>query len=102
MVPVITLACGVAIELVCNAVFGKKYYSDHRWTVGLTLLLSAVGCWFFTKYLERKPGRLVVDKATGQEWTLRPSHSVMAIPLSWWPAILALIGLGLEVAEFFK
>jgi hypothetical protein len=40
----------------------------------LALAAEAAAIWRLSRYLNRQPGRTVVDKATGREFVLRRSH----------------------------
>jgi hypothetical protein len=37
--------------------------------------------------------RVVVDKATGQEITLKSAHDFFFVPIKFWPYILAALGI---------
>jgi hypothetical protein len=56
------------------------------------IITSTLGWW-----LRNRPGRVVVDKATGQEITLRSSHSLFFIPLLYWGPIFAAMAIYLFV-----
>src|SRR4051812_6691457 len=49
----------------------------------LTALASAALGW----WLRKRPARIVIDKATGQEIALRRSHSLFFIPMIYWGII---------------
>lgn len=52
---------------------------------GIVLAGLLVGAWGL--YLRRRPGRVLIDKETGEEEVLRPRHSLFWIPvLYWWGA----------------
>jgi len=49
----------------------------------LTGLASGVLGW----WLQRRPARIVTDKATGKELAIRRSHSLFFIPMFYWGPI---------------
>jgi hypothetical protein len=60
---------------------------------GLALAAAAAAIWQLSKYLNRQPGRSVVDKATGREFVLRRSHSLFFIPIEYWAWIVAVLAI---------
>ncbi len=72
-----------------------------RWAVlitGLSLVASGELIRRFGRWLDRKPGREVIDKATGEEITLRPAHTLFFIPVRIWAGIA--FGLGAILCAF--
>ena len=53
----------------------------HHEAVGL--LVAAVLCWFVGRRLYRNGERVFVDKATGHEFAVKPSHTFMFIPMHY-------------------
>src|SRR5436190_21869999 len=67
------------------------------YTFFLTGLASgALGWW-----LRKRPAQVVIDKATGQEITLRRSHSLFFIPMIYWGPIFIAMSL-YEVVQLMK
>jgi len=52
------------------------------------LASGALGWW-----LRKRPAPVMIDKATGQEVTLRRSHSLFFIPMVYWGPIFIAMGL---------
>jgi hypothetical protein len=66
------------------------------------LIVSAAICWFLGDYLRKRPGRVVIDKQSGKEFTLNKAHTLFLIPVRWWAPILlvwALIEFGVEFSH---
>jgi hypothetical protein len=83
----------VGAQLVASALLGDDgavQYGD--WVTGLTLLLSAVLVHFIAMRLAARPGREVIDKATGEEITLRERHTLFFVPLRYWAILYAVLG----------
>ena len=76
-------------SIAANSIWGADYTAAHDWVVAAGIAIGAVFCWFAGVSMHRRGTRVVIDKATQQEITLRPSHSLFFIPVQWW----ALIGL---------
>jgi hypothetical protein len=101
-IPLIFLACAAPCELIFNGTFGGKYYETHLWAIAVAMFISAAGCWIFARYLRKRPERVFIDKATGQEMTFHRNDSFMIIPVRFWPHLLGLAGIVLCVVELFK
>lgn len=98
-VVVITFAALVGAEFGVERVFADdEYYQEHGWPKLVAFVAAAVPIWLLSNYLGRRPGRVVIDKATGQELTLGNAHDLFFVPLRYWPAILVLAGLAFAIA----
>jgi hypothetical protein len=82
-------------QLLADALFGKSFYPGNPWLRLVALIAGAVAVWFVGRWLNGRPGRVVIDKATGQEITLRARHTLFFIPMQYWAPIMVLIGLWL-------
>jgi hypothetical protein len=67
---------------------------------GLGLVIGGLLTWRFGKKWNSEPGRTLVDPATSQTVTLRPSHTLFFVPMQWWAvpmvgggALMVLVGL---------
>jgi len=100
LVAVIAFGCSLVGNLIANAIAGERYFDHHKWPLGVSLLVAAAICWFLGDYLRKRPGRVVIDKQTGKEFTLRKTHSLFFIPMHWWAPILGGCALIAFVAEF--
>jgi hypothetical protein len=100
LVVVIAFVCALVGNLIANAVAGEGYFDRHKWPLGVSLLVAAALCWLLGDYLRKQPGRVVIDKQTGREFTLRKTHSLFFIPMHWWGPIFGGCALIAFVAEF--
>lgn len=93
LVAVIGFGSLVLAEAMTEGFFhDQTYYQTHAWP-------KLVACWFAAalvygvgRWLDRQPGRAMIDKATGQEVVLRKKHALFFIPVRYWPYIF--LGLG--------
>ncbi len=96
------LILGVMItQSVYEAASGLKLAeqdADLMWAC--SLLMGSIGNFFFVKYLNRKPKRVVIDKETGEELILNGNGSLFLIPIEKWTAIYAVISLILWLRFF--
>jgi tryptophan-rich sensory protein len=93
LVAVIFFAIGALVGLFTQSFFHNPYYyEENGWPKFLTFSLAAGAVWYLAHYLNKKPGRVVIDKETSQEITLKPQHDLFFIKLEYWPYILFLIG----------
>ena len=58
---------------------GNKPISDRD--LAYTLFCTGLACGVLGWWLRKRPARIVIDKATGKEIELRPSHSLFFIPI---------------------
>lgn len=96
---IIAIVCSVLMQLACDAVFGSGYYKSSSWAMPLALLLASVAIFFVGQKLNNKPGRVVIDKATNEEYILKSTHSLFWIPLQYWGAVTAVLAVWMYVAS---
>jgi hypothetical protein len=93
LVVLIAMAMLIAVQLATGAVFGDpEFYKVHDWPKGVALLLAAVAVYFAGSYFNSRPGRTMIDKATGREIVLRRVHSLFFVPMQYWGFVLAAFG----------
>lgn len=52
-------------------------------------LLAGVAIWYFARRIESRPGRVLIDNATGREFTLRRSAGTLFfVPTRYWAFIV--------------
>jgi hypothetical protein len=96
-VALLAFAALLLAEVTVEAVFGDQtYYQAHGWPKLLALVVAAGAVWVLSRRLESRD-RVVVDKATGQELTLRDRHDLFFVPLRYWPGILVAFGIGVAI-----
>ncbi len=81
---IIAILPPIAFESALNAVFGPNYYQSHMLPKVASWLVAAVTLWLAGAWLAARPGRAVIDKESGQEMVLRPSHTLFWIPVRFW------------------
>lgn len=96
---VIAIVCSVAMQLLCDAVFGAGYYRSSRWAMPVALLLASGIIFFVGQKLNNKPGKVVIDKETNEEYILKSTHSLFWIPLQYWGAVTAVLAVWMYVAS---
>jgi hypothetical protein len=93
LVLVIGFAIFVLTELIIESLTkNSAFYQLHGWPKLLALWLAAGCVWVWARYLNRRPGRVMIDKATGKEVVLRAKHELFFIDIQYWPYILAVLG----------
>ena len=92
LVPGISFACFLLTQMAMTSIFNDaKYYTEHGWPKFLACLMAAglvgvVGLWL-------SGGRVYIDKGTGEQVTIRRSHSFFLIPVVYWAPMIAVGGL---------
>src|SRR5829696_7275512 len=94
VVPFIALLTAAMAEFIAEAITGDDhFYQQHRWLILVAMILAAALNYGFHLLLLREKGRVVIDKETGQEITLRTRHALFFIPVRWWSLIFVIVGL---------
>lgn len=71
-------------QLASNYLSGNaSYWEQNRWISGLALLVAATTSWYVGRLFATSKGRVVIDKETGQEVTLRRNHSSFFIKMHY-------------------
>ena len=74
--------------------FACMYCMDSLgWPKSIVLILGGGLVAALGLYLDKLPGREMIDKATGEEFVLKPSHSLFFIPVIYWAAVFAVFGI---------
>jgi hypothetical protein len=101
LVAVIIFGFSLLLNLIFNATYGEGYYDHHKWPFALSLVNSAILCWFLGNHLRKKSDRVVVDKLTGKEFVINQSrHTLFFIPMQYWGPILLVCAATLFGIEF--
>ena len=99
-VAAITFAVLVLSELGIERLFAdERDYQTHGWPKLFALGVSAALVWMLAAHLKGRPGRVVIDKATGEELTLNKDHDLFFIPVRYWPIVLVALGVGFVLFE---
>lgn len=70
--------------------------------LGIQLIIVGILCYLFDLLLKREKPRIVIDKATGKEISLKAKHTMFFIPVFWWSIIISVAGAYTIIASFFK
>ena len=94
----------VALSAGVTSLFGGEGTLGMQALTATVAGLSSAGVvWFASKKLEERPGRVFIDKATGQEIKVGASAgSFFFIPTRYWTYILLTIGLAMTVSPLVK
>jgi hypothetical protein len=79
----------VSFVLLVNVI--PKAQGDYAFV--LSFFIAAAFSWFMGKKWNEGEARTVVDKTTGQEFTLKPNHSLFWIKMQYWGIIFGAFGL---------
>src|SRR5581483_10102179 len=81
LVVVITVVITVMIYALTGMLSGNwDYYKIHNSPNGIAFVLSGVAVYLAGLYLNKQPGRVLIDKVTRKEVVLRNVHSMFFIP----------------------
>ncbi|MBS0472947.1 MAG: hypothetical protein JSR60_17890 [Proteobacteria bacterium] len=84
-----------------TVVAGTAADEIQGWLPGPVCLLAAAMIFFLGRHLDDQPSRVFIEKATGQEFTIRRTHSLFFIGVSHWAPILAIVGVVLLGVKAF-
>lgn len=92
-VPLIVILMQLLTEkLVDNIAGTPEFIKMHSWIWLIGLSVSAVLIWFIGKFLDSKPGRIVLDKETQREYELKSRHDFFWLPFKWWAIPVFVLG----------
>jgi len=74
----------VLTNVIVGESLGPTYGESHAWPKVVALITAGFACWFWGRYLHTRPGRVLIEKATGREITDRPRHAFFFVPLEYW------------------
>jgi len=90
------LVLGVTIFLFVTVLPTEQ--ADWAFVVGL--FVAAAFSWIMGKRWNEKEGRIVIDKATGQEVMIKPNHSIFWIKMQYWGIIFTIFGIIILIQQF--
>ena len=103
VVVAIVFLCSLGANLITNIIApGASYYDHHKWPFGVSLIVAALITWFLGAYMQSRPAKVMIDKATGKEVEMKKRHDFFFIPMKWWGPILAVAGIVVIALEFIK
>ncbi len=93
LVAVIVFILLLAAEYVTEWMFADdSYYQAHGWPKLLAFFIATAMIWPLGIYLNRKEGKVLIEKATGKEVLIKPNHSLFFIRMEYWGPILLVLG----------
>jgi hypothetical protein len=92
LVFVIAFACSLVMAVFTNALFGDGYYTSHSWPLAVAMAIAGALTWLLGKALNRRKGKVMIEKETGREVVLRPNHSLFFVKVHYWGPILIALG----------
>jgi hypothetical protein len=99
LVLLIVAALGLVAKVIVSLTLREEYFGDHKWPFAVSLLASAVSCWFLGSYLEKRPAKIARDEQTGREIYVEPRHEFFFLPIIAWSVILVFIAAILFAVE---
>lgn len=88
LVFVFAIGCSLAVNLLVSPLFGDEYYRTHGWPLALALAVAGALSWRVGKALNRRRAKVFIDKDTGAEVVVGPSHTLFFIKMQHWGPIL--------------
>lgn len=99
LVPLIT----IVLVGVTSVLFSSIFNTTQPYGVCIGALAAAVAIWYAgNSFNSPAKDRVMIDKATGQEFLIKPNHSLFFIKMQYWAYIVGAIGLFLLVALLFS
>lgn len=93
LTPFIAFIPFIAVQALVDGIFGKPFYKNHISMQIIAILASSALVWFSGKKLNSDPGRVMIDKASGQEVVLKSSHTLFFVKMEYWAILIAALGL---------
>lgn len=76
-----------------DSFYEKGFYSAHPMLVFSVLLASSAVVWVLGVKLNGKPGQVLVDPRTGEQFEFKKRHTIFWIPMQWFSTVIAAIAL---------
>jgi hypothetical protein len=92
LVAIVGFGCLALTEVITRTTLDEKYYQAHGWPKLAGFWIAAALVYFLALWLDRQPGRVMIDKATGQEVVLKRRHALFFIPVRFWVYIFFALG----------
>jgi len=94
LVPVGAFVCFLITQIATNSLLNdERYYTEHGFPKLIAFWVAAGLMFLVGRPLSNKDARVLVDKQTGQEVILKPSHTFFFIPIEYWAPILLVLGI---------
>ena len=68
-----------------------------KYGLAFSQAVAAVAIWVVSKKLNGKPGRIMVDQATGETVELKSKHSLFFIKMEYWSFVVTAIAIAFVV-----
>jgi len=99
LVPLIT----IALVGITSVLFSAIFRTTQPYGVCIGALAAAVAIWYTgNSFNSHAKDRVMIDKITGQEFIIKPNHSLFFIKMQYWAYIVGAIGLFLLIALIFS
>jgi len=93
IVAVVAFLMLLLTELSVEALFtDEKYYQTHGWPKLVGFFIAGCIVLLIGKYLNKKEGKVLIEKDTGKEIVLKAEHSLFFINVEYWSYILFVLG----------
>jgi hypothetical protein len=94
IVAVVAFLMLVLAEFSVEAFFkDESYYQTHGWPKLFAFAVAGFIVLLLGKRLNKKAGKVVIEKETGKELVLNKKHSLFFIDIEYWGYILFALGL---------
>ena len=87
---IVFLLTSISVDLIFH---NDEYFASHRWPRLVAFWIMGLLVWYVGRSLNKKEARVVIDKKTGEEFTLKSEHSFVFISLQHWAYLLFVLGI---------
>ena len=88
LVAIVPVAVLVFVQLGIDAVAGTGYYTAHNWVQVMAVLISALIVGVTGYFLNRQPGKILIDPQTNQKVELKQRHTLFWIRMEYWAIVM--------------
>jgi hypothetical protein len=91
------------VALVVNAgmiyLADSHYMETHVWTQAVSLFVGAILLWFFGRYMNNRPGKILIDPDSGEkvQWVKR--HLLFFIPMQYYAGVWILVAIWMLITN---
>ncbi|GHT96281.1 hypothetical protein FACS1894116_13150 [Betaproteobacteria bacterium] len=91
-----TVVGGVINAFMINVV-DSHYLETHAWAQGVSLFIGAIPLWFLGRYLNNRPGQVLIDPDSGEKVQWVKKHTLFFVPMQYYAGVWMLVALWMLV-----
>ena len=88
LVLLVPLILSWTVSFLVDSYYGKDFYEKSEWMMPMVFVVSSVFVYWIGRDLNSKPGKILIDPETDEEYELKERHTFFWIPFQYWGFVL--------------